>query len=158
MEQQATSNKLNPTMLLVGIIVIAVIGFVLFQGMKPTSNTTQKTTKQEVTVSPTAAEKKMASYKDGSYKATGNYTSPAGEEEIAVMITLANSIITDVTVEPKATNQISKAKQADFVANYKEMVMGKSIQDVKLGKVSGSSLTPQGFNEALEEIKTEAAS
>ena len=38
--------------------------------------------------------------------------------------------------------------------NVKTLVVGKKITDVKLDKVSGSSLTPKGFNDALEQIKT----
>jgi hypothetical protein len=38
------------------------------------------------------------------------------------------------------------------------MVVGKNISELQLTKVSGSSLTPQGFMDALEKIKAEAQS
>jgi hypothetical protein len=36
------------------------------------------------------------------------------------------------------------------------MVVGKNIDEVNLGKVSGSSLTPIGFNNAIEDIRSQA--
>lgn len=99
-----------------------------------------------------------AAYKDGEYSAAGTYTSPAGAEEIGVKITLKDNIVTDADVEVKATNPKSKYMQDAFAKGYKEMVIGKNINEIKLEKVSGSSLTPMGFNTALEAIKTQAVS
>ncbi len=96
------------------------------------------------------------SYKDGKYSVTGEYTSPGGAEELGVDITLVSGVITNAEVEVKATRTISKQKQEDFKANFKSFVIGKNINDVQLSKVSGSSLTPKGFNDALEKIKAEA--
>ncbi len=36
------------------------------------------------------------------------------------------------------------------------VVVGKKIDEVQLTKVAGSSLTPKGFMDALEKVKTEA--
>lgn len=96
------------------------------------------------------------SYKDGTYSTTGNYQSPAGKEEIGVSITLQNGIITDATFTPKATNEVSIKLQGMFASGYKQMVVGKTLDEVKLDKVSGSSLTPKGWNDAIEKIKLEA--
>lgn len=97
-------------------------------------------------------------YKDGTYEMVGNYVSPGGPETVGATVTLANDIITDTTIEVQATRPTSKEKQEDFAANYKPMVIGKNIDEVVLTKVSGSSLTPKGFNDALEKIKAEAKS
>lgn len=97
-------------------------------------------------------------YKDGTYEMVGNYVSPGGPETVGVTVTLANDVITDTTIEVQATRPTSKEKQEDFAANYKPMVIGKNIDEVVLTKVSGSSLTPKGFNDALEKIKAEAKS
>ena len=48
--------------------------------------------------------------------------------------------------------------QDDFVGGYKSQVVGKSIAEIQLGKVSGSSLTSRGFNEALDQIRNQAKS
>lgn len=98
----------------------------------------------------------IQSYKDGSYSSIGSYTSPAGKEEVGVSLTLKNNIITDVTFTPKATNEVSIKLQGMFSVGYKELVVGKDINTVKLDKVSGSSLTPKGFNDAIEKIKLQA--
>lgn len=103
-------------------------------------------------------ETESSMYQDGTYEMVGNYVSPGGPETVGVTVTIANDVITDATVEVLATRPASKAKQEDFAANYKPMVVGKSIDEVMLTKVSGSSLTPKGFNDALEKIKAEAKS
>jgi len=43
-----------------------------------------------------------------------------------------------------------------FISGYKPYVIGKNIDTISLDRVSGSSLTPAAFNEALGQIKTEA--
>ncbi len=95
-------------------------------------------------------------YKDGTYSATGSYSSPAGAEEIDVSLTLKSNIITDATVTPKATARRSVMMQNDFASNYKPYVVGKDINDIKLTKVSGSSLTPAGFDDAIAKIEAQA--
>ncbi|KXK09170.1 MAG: hypothetical protein UZ21_OP11001000228 [Microgenomates bacterium OLB22] len=47
--------------------------------------------------------------------------------------------------------------QGLFAEGYKTQVVGKSIDELKLDVVNGSSLTPKGFEDALQKIKTEAA-
>lgn len=103
----------------------------------------------------TQANKKYL-YKDGSYSADGTYMIHSGTEAIGVMIKLKNDIIIDSAVTEKPTDPISKQYQDIFAANYKQYVIGKSISSVKLDRVSTSSLTPMGFNNALEMIKTKA--
>ena len=95
-------------------------------------------------------------YKDGIYSSFGNYISPGGEEQIDVSVTLKDDVITDVSVKSLATRPTSVKMQGIFIANYKPLVIGKKIDDVVLDKVSGSSLTPLGFNNALESIKNTA--
>lgn len=97
-----------------------------------------------------------AAYKDGTYSATGKYTSPAGPEELGVTVTLKNNIVTDANVETKATAKRSMQMQQMFADNYKQFVVGKNINELNLGKISGSSLTPEGFNNALAQIKAQA--
>ena len=97
-----------------------------------------------------------AIYKDGTYSATGSYMSPGGEDQVAVTLTLANDIITSVTVTPQAGDRTSQRYQSRFVSGYKQYVVGKNIASVNLSKVSGSSLTPIGFNAALTQIKAQA--
>lgn len=163
-------NSAGPLIAIIGIIVIVVAGIIGYQSMNQsgsTANTTtneqavQPTTSQtnEETQSSTAMEKtEDSAYKDGTYTAVGNYTSPGGAEELGVTLTIADGVVTDSQVEVKATRPISKTRQTDFAEHYKDMVVGKNIDDLSLGKVSGSSLSPKGFNDAVEKIKAEAQS
>ena len=98
-----------------------------------------------------------STYADGTYEATGTYTSPNGKEEIDVSLTLAGDVITAVTVTPEATNPNSVNYQNQFADGISEVVVGKDIDEIEVSRVAGSSLTSGGFNEAVETIKSEAA-
>lgn len=115
------------------------------------------------TLTPTpdasAADEKTvaeAAYKNGVYTTTGNYTSPGGPETIDVTVTVEDGVIVDATVVGNAENPGSKMFQEKFIGGYKEFVIGKDLADLSLAIVSGSSLTPKGFNDALEDIRTQA--
>jgi len=95
-------------------------------------------------------------YKDGTYTAQGTYQSPAGTEGITVSLTLKNDIVTDATVTPGANDPMSQRYQGKFISGYKAQVIGKDISTIHLDKVSGSSLTPGGFDQALASIETQA--
>src|SRR6185369_12791720 len=96
-------------------------------------------------------------FKDGTYTALGNYTSPGGAEQIKVTVTLKDDIITDATVVSTIAEQSeSRQNQNRFISGYKALVIGKKITDVHLTRVSGSSLTPIGWNDAIAKIETQA--
>ena len=95
-------------------------------------------------------------YKDGTYSATGNYTSPAGAEEVAITITLKDDVITAAEFDGKATHPTSRKMQDKFDAGFQEVVVGKAIDGLSLTVVNGSSLAPKGFMSALEKVKAEA--
>ncbi|MFZ2025999.1 MAG: FMN-binding protein [Microgenomates group bacterium] len=138
-----------------GLLVIALIvaiGIGIFTYAKPGKKEAQTATP------PTVMEKKevKSAYKDGVYEQMGGYTSPGGAEQIDVKLTLKNGIIVEVDVTPKADRPISKMKQEAFAKEYKTSVVGKDIKDLQLGKIAGASLTPKGFNDAVEKIKAQA--
>lgn len=120
---------------------------------KPTS-TTAPATKTPVTAKPATTANK---YKDGTYSATGSYNSPAGAEQLPVTVTLKTDTVTDAQVKVVATNQKSKYMQEQFANGFKQYVVGKKLSDINVGKVSSSSLTGMGFNDAIAKIKTQAA-
>lgn len=99
----------------------------------------------------------VSRYKDGTYSVTASYDSPAGKESIGVRITLAGDVITASSVTNMSEDGTSSRFQDAFIAGHKTFVIGKNIADVKLDKISGSSLTPKGFNEALSVIMVKAA-
>ena len=95
-------------------------------------------------------------YKNGTYQATGSYDSPAGPESIGVSITISNDTITNSSVTLLAGDRTSQRYQQRFASSYQSLVVGQSVDSVQLGAVSGSSLTPIGFNNALAAIKVQA--
>lgn len=96
-------------------------------------------------------------YKDGTYKQSGAYTSPAGPETVQVSLTLADNKISDLVVLAEATHEVSRKYQNLFAEGISKLVIGKAISEVEsYSQVSGSSLTPKGFDEALKAIKEEA--
>lgn len=97
-----------------------------------------------------------AAVKDGDYDAEGEYSNPAGQSKVKVELTLADGKISDITVTPEATNGTSKGFQAKFAGGISDEVVGKSLDELNVSKVSGSSLTSQGFNQAIDQIKADA--
>jgi len=118
-----------------------------------TNSTTGNTTTNETPSEPVVT----AGYKDGTYEAQGDYVSPGGPEQVGVKLTLKDGVVTDSTFTKMAERPMSVTFQEQFAAGYKEFVVGKKIDDINISKVSGSSLTPKGFNDALAKIKAEAA-
>ena len=97
-------------------------------------------------------------YKDGTYTATGSYSTHDGNEQITITLTLTNDIITAISAVKGAHDYTSDRYQNMFISGCKPLVMGKNIATLKLTKVSGSSLTPIGFNDAISQIRTVAKS
>jgi major membrane immunogen (membrane-anchored lipoprotein) len=95
-------------------------------------------------------------YKDGEHSATGSYRSPGGQQAITIKVTVQDGKITDTSAESGATDGTSRDFQSKFISGYKAQIVGKSLDEVRLDKVSGSSLTPQGFNDAIDQIKESA--
>ena len=98
-----------------------------------------------------------SNYTDGTYTAEGSYTSPGGQESIGVSLTLKGGVVSDVTVTPEATSGNAKQYQTAFASGIADEVVGVAIDDLSVDKVSGSSLTSDGFNAAVESIKADAA-
>lgn len=95
-------------------------------------------------------------YKDGTYKATGTYTSPAGKEDVSISLTLKGDVVTAATFTGTAENPGSKHWQSEFSKGFTQVVVGKDIDSLSLSIVNGSSLTPKGFMDAVATIKTQA--
>lgn len=96
-------------------------------------------------------------YADGSYTAEGSYQTPEGPETITVTLTIASDAVTDVEVVGEPTRRESKQYQEEFIGGIDDLVVGKSLDDIEVDRVAGSSLTSGGFNAAVEEIRTDAA-
>lgn len=154
-------SKFSQRKVVIPIAIAALLLFGLLAAylMRPTDSEGASTNTGTVTTEQSAdSSEATLEYKDGTYAAVGDYTSPGGSESIDVSLTIKDSVVTDATVTAKAVNPNSKEYQAKFISGYKAEVVGKSLAQLQLGAVAGSSLTPKGFNDALADIKTQAAS
>lgn len=142
----------------VAVLVIALIAFGGYSYMnKGESVETPVVNSVETTPeAPAVTTTTTSMYKDGTYSALGNYNSPAGAEQIDVSVVLKNDVITEVMVKPLATVDASKNWQGKFIAGLRAEVVGKKLSEVNLTKVSGSSLTPKGWNDAVAKIQVSA--
>ena len=96
------------------------------------------------------------SYADGTYSADGSYQAPSGTESITVELTLADDVVTDITVTPQATDPTASGMQANFASGIADQVVGQDIDTLNITRVSGSSLTSGGFKIAIAAIKEDA--
>ncbi len=117
-----------------------------------TATTTASTTDTTAVVTSSLA----STYKNGTYSATGSYLSPGGTEQLGVTVTLKDDVIVSASVTPKPVSEQGTQFQGIFSKNFKQYVIGKDISSIHLTTVSGSSLTPQGFNDALTKIEAQA--
>ena len=161
MENQNTGNK-KLILTLASVVALGTIGYMVYSGYnKPQFNVEVKETQNSKEVETTTQNtnnttKENNKYKNGTYTKMGDYVSPGGPEQIEVTVTVIDGVITDATVVAKATLTGSVKMQNAFIGGFKEFVIGKNIEEIKLDKVAGSSLTPKGFNEAIQEVMQEA--
>ena len=144
------------------VVVVVVIALGAFGGYKymksPVADTTVETPVTTTIPETTGTLPTVPAlvYKDGVYSATGSYISPGGQETIGVSLTLKDDVVVDATATAQATRPESVKYQGKFVSGYKTLVVGKKLAEINLTKVSGSSLTPKGFMDALTKIETQA--
>lgn len=147
---------------LMAVALVAIIGVVvaLIPKKQEVAIDTVKTPTPEPVSTPTPkvipAPKPASPYKDGVYSAVGTYNSPGGIDNLGVSVTLKGGVIVDSAVTNQAGDNTSVRYQNMFISGYKQFVTGKNIDEVTIGKVSGSSLTGTGFNAALTKIKIQA--
>jgi uncharacterized protein with FMN-binding domain len=139
------------------VIVVLIALFIVARQMSGTDSLpTDTTTPTDIGTSTEPVVTNDKKYKDGTYSATGTYSSPAGNETVDVTLTLKDGIITDATFVGNSKNHDSKTVQDMFAKGYKAVVIGKPIATLSLNVVNGSSLTPKGFMDAVSKIKTQA--
>lgn len=108
--------------------------------------------------STAAGPAQAGAYVNGEYTGSGTYIPPSGkEEEVDVRLTLEDSVVTELEVTTSGNHPTSKQYQREFTSDIQNQVVGRNIDELDVSKVLGSSLTSQGFNRALEAIRSEAA-
>ena len=149
------------------IVVIIIIVFAIMQFTGSAEIVTNTPTPTPTTPTPTppgtpvmppattppGATKK---YKDGTYTAVGSYTNPASREEVTIDLVIKDDKITSSKFTGSPDNPTTVTMQGKFSAGFQAVVVGKSVDEVNLTAVNGSSLAPRGFMDALNKIKTQA--
>lgn len=147
-------NKISQIIAILVIGIIIVGGGVFFFMRDRKDTTTPAVT--ETTEQPNTEVEPASPYADGTYTKTGSYTTPGGTEQIELTLELQKGIVSGASVKPLGKAPQSKQFQAKFISGFESQVVGKKIEDLNLTHVSGSSLTPKGFNDAVSKIKVEA--
>ena len=161
MEPNAPSARKKPNAALVSILVVVFIAILAGtayavsggESDPQTDTTSQVSTSDQTT---TTSGSSNGTYTDGSYTATGSYSTPGGKESVTVTATVTGGTITAVDTTGSADGGESEEYQSKFLSNYKSQVVGKSIDEVSLSRVAGSSLTSNGFNDAIDKIADDA--
>ena len=122
-----------------------------------TTAATPKATQSDSASATAPAGASGSAYADGTYTADGSYQTPESVEKISVTVTLQDDVITAVSVSGNPQKRESEEYQSKFIGGISSEVVGKSIEEISVSRVAGSSLTSGGFNQAIETIKAEAA-
>ncbi len=141
------NKKLSSTWVIILIVVVILGGLIAY-------TVSQRSASDGTTASTTP--KVYANYKDGTYSANGSYNTPGGTASIGVSLTLKNNVVTSTTVTAEAAGGPAQRWQQRFISGVNQVVVGMKLDDVSLTQVSGASLTPAGFNSAVEQIKAQA--
>ena len=158
-----TDRPNSKAKIITSIIILVVVVVIVFGAKALTSRQSGEVATSSNTAPASASSAVSAdstdtaqTYKDGTYSATGNYDSPGGNESIDVSITIRNNTVASTSAQSGANDPTAEQFQADFIGGYQSMVVGKNINTIHLSHVSGSSLTSQGFNDALAQIRNQA--
>lgn len=153
-------KKSNPVLIwgtVVVIIAVIAYGAMKYTKKEEVADPMQNPATEENPTAPAPTPiLNQTKYKNGTYASDGMYISPAGDEKINVSLVLADDIIVDATVKSLTLNPTSKKMQEAFIGGFKAQVVGKKLDEVNLTKVSSSSLTPKGWNDAVAKIQLQA--
>jgi uncharacterized protein with FMN-binding domain len=154
-EESDTKNK--KAVAVVAVLLVTVLVVVGVKAFAPKKSTALNAGSGGTSSATPATTNANTTYKDGMYSAEGGYQSPGGAEAIKVRVAIKNNAVVDSTVTPSVTTDDEAQEfQSDFINGYKNLVVGKNVNDIHVSRVSGSSLTSEGFNNALEQIKNQA--
>ena len=98
-----------------------------------------------------------ASGATGTWTESGDYATPGGTESVEVTLTAEAGTVTAVSVTGSGHTPNSRQYQQAFASGVSAQVVGKALDTLDVGAVSGSSLTSNGFDAALEKIRADAA-
>lgn len=155
MDISKTRRKATSLIVLVATTLLVSGAVFAVDKLEPKVVTSQQE-KRQPTVAFKKGEVSANGFKNGNYSAVGPYQSPGGSQEIKINITLVDGAVAESSAEGDSKSSSSKFYQKSFIANYKKEIVGKKIDEIKFDHVGNSSLTTNGFNNALEQIKNQA--
>lgn len=150
-----------PTSVRKGAAIAGVAGLLVLAGCSGTADaedtSTGGSTSTDSSTDTSTGSASSAEYADGTYTADGSYQTPETVEEISVTLTIADGLVSEVEVTGDPQARESEQYQGQFIDGISDEVVGKSLDEIDVSKVAGSSLTSGGFNKAVDAIKEQAA-
>jgi len=150
-----------PTSVRKGAAIAGVAGLLVLAGCSGTADAEDTSTagspSTDTSTDTSTGSSASGEYADGTYTADGSYQTPETVEEISVTLTVADGLVTEVEVTGDPQARESEQYQGQFIDGISDEVVGKSLDEIEVSRVAGSSLTSGGFNEAVESIKEQAA-
>jgi len=142
---------------IIGLAVIGLGGY-WFLNKQDTETNTNESTNNELENSNTVENpSSTTSYKDGAYNVTANYLTPAGREDMGVSVVIAGGKVVSAVATVMGKDKTSINLQNRFAGGINTEVAGKDLKDLSVGVVAGASLASSGFNDALNQIRAQAA-
>lgn len=139
--------------------LVGVAGLFVLAGCSSAADAeTDKGTGTDSSSNSTDSDAGAATYADGTYTADGSYQTPETVESVTVTLTIADGVVKEVEVTGDPQAPETEQYQSKFIGGIADEVVGVALDDLKVSRVSGSSLTSGGFNAAVESIKEQAAS
>lgn len=145
-----------PTSVRTGAALAGVAGLLVLAGCAGTADA-ESDTPTDTGTDTSAESTGSGDYADGTYTADGSYQTPETVETISVTLTIADGVVSEVEVSGDPQARESEQYQGQFIDGISDEVVGKSLDDIEVSRVAGSSLTSGGFNEAVDAIKEQAA-
>lgn len=91
-------------------------------------------------------------------EAEGHYATPGGRELIDVRLRLDDEVVVGARIRLEAGSGTAQQFQEQFATRFAESVVGRPLAGLALSRVAGASLTTGGFNNALDQIRSDRAS
>jgi cytoskeletal protein RodZ len=105
---------------------------------------------------PTPAPADTNRYTNGTYRTQSTYRTPEGTYVMDVTLVIANDSVTSASLSFDADGARSGYSKR-FTSGYQNQVIGKNLEGLNLSRVSGASLTTNAYNNALNNIRSQAS-
>jgi uncharacterized protein with FMN-binding domain len=94
-------------------------------------------------------------YADGEYAATGWYGGLPSHQDVT--LTVDDDVVTGVQITTPAEDETSLGYQQRFAEALPGAIVGRSLDEIAVDRLAGSSGCSEGFMDALAKIKAQAA-